>query len=211
MKKLLLTCILLLPVVANATTITGTYDTDVSSGSQTTGTGPYTLTSTDTTYSLLTFNPSTNFKFSDITNLNVDYDAGLGGIGGGSPRLEVDFTDNSYLQINFGPAGSFVDTTLGAGNSGNLVAMTDLGRYDNSGTGGSFYSNLTTALSLAGNKNVDSLTLILDSFGGNDRSFTVSAINVDVTGTPEPGTILLMAAGLLGAGIFSRRRLRATN
>jgi len=171
-----------------ADVLTGTYNIDTIYGSQTigTGSGPFDMTSTDSTYSLLTLTLGTPVLFSNLTALSVSYDALLGGIGGGTPRLEVDFADNSWLEINFGPPGSFADSTLGPGNSGNLIAMTDTGRFDNTGVGGGFYSNLASAETLAGNKSVVDFTLIIDSFGGNDRHFTIDSIDGSFTSTAVP-------------------------
>jgi hypothetical protein len=208
--QLSIICVLLMVgcIPASADLVTGTYDPATAVGSQTTGTGPYTLTSTDTTFSLLRFIPNQTFTFADITNINVDYNAILGGIGGGAPRLAVVFVSGNSLEINFGPAGSFVDPTLGAGNSGNLISLLDLGRYDNSGVGGSFYSDYAQALSLAGGETVQRFTLVLDSFGGNDREFSVSAINVEanVGAVPEPSAITLLATAAGFVALAARRR-----
>ena len=180
--------------------VTGSYTL----GGATTGTGPWTMTSTDSTYSVLRFVFDTPVPFGSLTNINVDYNAILGGIGAGTPRLDVVFDNGQYLEINFGPAASFVDGTLGAANSGNLLAMFDTGRYDNQGIGGTFYSNYASAFAIASGYNVVRTSLVIDSFGGNNREFTINSINV--VAVPEPATYAMMLAGLAAIGFSVLRR-----
>src|SRR4051794_35692892 len=80
------------PALAAPITFTNT------TGGATTGTGPYTLTSTDSTYSVLRWINNESFDFGDITSLNLDYNAILGGIGGGAPRLVI-VTDADHNGI----------------------------------------------------------------------------------------------------------------
>ncbi len=168
-------------MMMHASTITGTYDIDTVDGSATTGTGPYELTSTASTYSLLTFTPTAgqDFTFSDITDLDLAYDVVTGGIEGGAPRIEVDFTNGDSLLALLGPAGSFLDPTLGPGDSGNLITQDDTGRYDLSqgGLGGSGYTNYDAALAAAGSLQVSGFDIILDGggFSLGDQQFNLSA------------------------------------
>ena len=217
MKRIALTLALVLSSVssASAAPVTGTYTT----GGATTGTGPWTMTSTDSTFSILRFVFNTPVTFSDLTSLSVAYDAQLGGIGGGAPRiaLVVDtnndlIADGSFL-IHWGPAGSFADPTLGLGNTGNLLALTDVGRYDLSGIGGSAYTDRTAALALAGGFDILRASIILDSFGGNDRRFVIDGVSVsavDVAAVPEPASLALWSlAGIVGLrGAWRRRKAR---
>ena len=207
---LVLAAVLAATTTASAGPISGTYTT----GGATVGTGPWTLTSTDTTFSILRFVLDTPMPFNQISDLSVDYVAVLGGIGGGSPRIAVVYdsnfdtvADGSFL-IHFGPAGSFADPTLGAGNTGNLLALTDVGRYDLSGSlGGSAYTDRTAALAAAGTFNVLRFSLILDSFGGNDREFVINGISAaDIAAVPEPSTLALLAGGVAGLVVVRRRR-----
>jgi hypothetical protein len=205
--KLPLLALALAAAPAGAVTLTGSYTT----GGATTGTGPWTLTSTDSTFSVLRFVFDTPISFGDMTSLSVDYVNNLGGIGGGAPRIAM-ITSGGNFEINFGPAGSFVDPTLGAGNTGNLLALTDVGRYNLSGIGGSQYTDRTAALSLASGFNVLRASLILDSFGGNNRNFTINGISAEgATGAvPEPATWAMMIIGFGLVGCTMRRKQRST-
>jgi hypothetical protein len=204
---------------AIAAPVAGTYTTD----GATTGTGPWTLTSTDSTFSILRFSPTQAIPFSQYSSLSVGYDAQLGGIGGGSPRIAVVLdavadgvigpAAGSFL-IHWGPPGTFVDPTLGLGNTGNLLALTDNGRYDLTNIGGSFYTDRAAALiAAAGFGDVIRFSIILDSFGGNDRRFVIDGVTADSSAAapavPEPASLALWGiVGLAGSAVgFSRRRL----
>ena len=176
-------------------------------GGQTTGTGPWNMTSTDSTFSVLRFvlDPGQGITFGDLTNISYTYDSNLGGIAGGAPRTAVVFTDNTQLLVHWGPAGTFVDPTLGDGlNTGNILMMTDNGRYDLGGVGGSVYTDYTAALALAGTKEVSRISLIVDSFGGHDRDFDIHGF--DVQAVPEPATMTVLGAGALA--LLRRRRAK---
>jgi hypothetical protein len=200
--------------MAFAVAISGTYTT----GGDTTGTGPWTMTSTDSTFSILRFVFDTPIKFQDLTSLGAAYNAVLGGIGGGAPRFALvtdadgdNVADGSFL-LHWGPAGSFTDPTLGLGNTGNLLALTDNGRYDLGGVGGSAYTDRAAALALAGGYFVLRASLILDSFGGADKTFVIDGISAEgpLAAIPEPATILLLGSGLawLGGSAWRGHRRR---
>ena len=174
-------------------------------GGATTGTGPWNMTSTNSTYSVLRFvlDPGQGITFNDLTTLSYTYDSNLGGIAGGAPRSAIVFTDSTQLLVHWGPAGTFVDPTLGDGlNTGNILTMTDNGRYDLSGVGGSAYTDYATALATAGTKEVSRISLIIDSFGGHDRDFDIHGM--DVQAVPEPATMAVLGAGALA--LIRRRR-----
>jgi len=197
-----------------AVSIAGTYTL----GGTTTGTGPWNMTSSDSTFAVLRFIPTTPVKFQDITDLNYDYNSNLGGIGAGAPRAVFVLDNNNdnvadaTFDVQWGPAGSFVDTTVANGlNTGNLLALTDVGRYDLTGSGGSVYTDRTAALALAGGWDVMRISLIIDSFGGNDRNFDINAVNVSGAGVPDAGnTLALFGLGLAGLAGFTYRNRNRT-
>jgi len=203
---------LALPMAASAAELTFTNTTD----GATTGTGPYTLTSTDSTYSILRFINDQVIDFGALTSLSLDYDAILGGVGGGAPRIVVvtdanhDTVADGQFSILLGPAGSFVDTSLGFHSSGNLLAQNDVGRYDLGGIGGSAYTNYDAAVAAAGDFGVLRFSVVLDSFGGNDKTIQIGADGLSAAGAvPEPAAWALMIGGFGLAGATLRRRKAA--
>lgn len=202
---------------AQATPVAGTFTL----GGNTTGTGPWNMTSTDSTFSSLRFVFNSSIKFQDLDSLIYTYDSNLGGIGGGAPRSQVvldtngDTIADSFFVIHWGPAGSFSDPTIGNNlSTGNLLALTDNGRYDLTGVGGSGYTDRAAALALAQVNNWDVLriSIILDSFGGNDRDFDIHGVSVTSKSASVPdaaNTAVLLGAVLAGLAIFRRRFARS--
>lgn len=221
MKKILTTLLTVLflgtAVYSSSAALTGSY----TFGGTTTPlnqTGPWNMKSTDTTFAVLRFVLDVPIKFSDIADLNYGYDSNLGGIGAGAPRAVFVLDSNNdniadkSFTVQWGPAGSFVDATIANGlNTGNLLALTDNGRYDlgpssGLGSGGSAYTDRAAALSLAGTWNVLRISLIIDSFGGNNRDFDINSVNVSAV--PEPTTMVAGALLLLPFGASAIRKLR---
>lgn len=213
-----------LPAVA--VPFTGTYDVGAASGSQTTpndATGPWVLTSTDSTFSLLRYLVNEHPDFADVTNLSVAFnspaqnpsDSANAGGGGGAPRIAIsldsdnDGTSDRAILVHLGTSPNFIDTptTLNTYANANLI-NNDAGRYDLSSVGGSNFSDYNTALGLVGSWDVLRFTLILDSFGGNDKTLEVTSISGEFNGTPvpEPATIALFGLGLIGLGVARRRK-----
>ena len=93
--------------------------------------------------------------------------------------------------------------------------MNDLGRYDLGDLGGPFYSDYATALATAGSFGVLRFSLILDSFGGADKTFVIPESGIHVSANvggavPEPSVWALMLAGFGIVGFELRRRWRGS-
>jgi hypothetical protein len=202
---------LALPAAAADLTFTNT------TGGATVGAGPYKLTSTNSTYSVLRFINNQPVNFGDLASLSLTYNAIFGGIGAGGARIDVvtdadhDGVEDGDFLIHLGPAGSFVDPTLGIHNSGNLLAQNDIGRYDLGGIGGSAYTNYQAAYDLAHDYGVLRFSVVLDSFGGANKTMVIgkdglAASSAVTGGVPEPASWALMIVGFGAAGAMLRRR-----
>ena len=193
---------------AKADPVTGSYTL----GGATTGTGPWSMTTTDSTYSILRLVFDSPVLFQDLTSIVIDYTNNnsppASGIAAGAPRLELVTDGGAYFGIQFGPAGSFVDNTAGPGSTGNLLALTDNGRYDLTGIGGSVYTDRAAALTAAGLFSIVRATLVMDSFGGADRNFTINSFTAEKVASPVPlpAAAWLLLSGLGGLGALARRR-----
>lgn len=143
-------------------------------------------------FAYLSFEPSGELLFNQLTVLKADYGFTLGNCGGGSLRWQVrvdmlgnngdppptpcdpdDPTcvpppgpedDDRNVFIYYGDHPNFTNCTTGANDQSgvNLLTLTDL-RFDTSQVGGTFYDTLANAQSLVGTKNVAGATLVLDS------------------------------------------------
>jgi hypothetical protein len=223
---------------ASAAVFSGTYDTGGSFGSVTTPpgstTGPWQLTSSDSTFSALRFLTNEHPTFGDVTNINVVFDSPElnalasqnpinDGAGGGAPRISValdtngDSAADGSLLIYLGSSPNFNDTPAGlnAFSGINLIGLNDAGRYDTSAFGGSPFTTYSSALALLGTATVQRLTLVLDSFGGADKTLNVTNIGGEFNGTgqaevtPEPASMVVWSLlGLAAGGAAWRRRRR---
>jgi hypothetical protein len=222
--------------LARAVVVTGSYDPmpgGFGKTIQVTPAGPWILTSTDATFSLLRRTVNEVFNFNQLTDVNVNFVSPLlnaqmnsdgvllqainnAGGGGGAPRLALsvdtdnDNISNGAIQIHLGNAPSYIDDPITLTlESGQNLLNNDPGRFDLSQLGGSATTNYAAALALVGNARVLRFTTILDSFGGADKTLEINSINAQFNAIPEASAMLFGAlACCLGGGAYGVRRLR---
>ena len=185
----------------------------------TNGTGPWTLTSTASTYSGLEIDPSTSFTFSQLSSLSATFIDLFGGAYGGSPRFSVGLQDGSavhFIHIALGTSPNFADNNAKAFTTAysgfNVIGNNDTGRYDTSQfTGGNTSTDYSSTLALLGSLKVTELDFVLDGgWGANGaQTLVVSAFNFSSsTETPLPAALPLFATGLGALGLLGWRRNR---
>ena len=180
---------------SSCTPVSGTYAIgDGTDGNATTGTGPWTLTATNSTFSYVQYFPAVTPTFAQLQTLSATFTSNSGGSGGGSPRISVrvdynlngiiDAGDKSFL-IYLGNSASFTDTdaVLNTYSGANLIGNNDAGRYYTSAfPGGSpsatYSAGASSALTLAGSYPVLRLSFIEDTFGAfPSRNLTFNGFN----------------------------------
>ena len=174
-------------------------------------------------FAFLTFAPSGDLTFADITTLKADYAFALGNCQGGSLRWSVTFDigndDNTVpaegepdprdndrsIFIYYGGYPSFTDCTTGVNNQSgvNMIGLSDL-RYDTSQIGGTFYDTYANALQLAGPQTGDfsrpalrvvAVTLALDSGWVQDESGAFKDQSVTLTSAQVNGNQFVPVSG----------------
>jgi hypothetical protein len=165
-----------------------------------------------------------------MTDLSVDFVSPLfnalmtqtllnAGGGGGAPRLTllldlnangmVDGSDGQ-MHIHLGTSPGYVDApiTLNTHSGMNVIGNNDAGRYDTSAfVGGSPFTTYSSANALIGGLQVLRMSVVLDSFGGADKTLQVMGINAQAV--PEASQIIALSLVLASgaAVVYSRRKL----
>ena len=202
-----------LPAFATVVTATGTYSNDADAGNMATGfpNGPFSLTSTPTTYSYVDFQPNQTFSLNNIVGLSANFTDISGGADVGSPRFVVQLQNGNFYSTYLGTPPNFNDNNPAAFTTAysnfNFVNATNDTGFKNSGSLNTFASFEAGA---DGSQIVTDVFLILDGgFGANGpQALTLNSLSVQFLAAPEPATWTMMAAalGLLGFLVARRRR-----
>lgn len=202
-----------LPAFATVVTATGTYSNDADAGNMATGfpNGPFSLTSTPTTYSYVDFIPNQTFSLNNIVGLSANFTDTAGGADVGAPRFVVQLQNGNFYSTYLGTPPNFNDNNPAAFTTAysnfNFVNGTNDTGFKNSGSLNTFASFEAGA---DGSQIVTDVFLILDGgFGANGpQALTLNSLSVQFLAAPEPATWTMMAAalGLLGFLVARRRR-----
>lgn len=170
---LALLCVLALPAAATAA-ISGT------GGGTTISNGQATLVSNSSNpYSFIRFDDLDGDSLSALTNLSADVVSAQ--YGGGAPRFSVELSNGKSVFVYLGTAPSF--GSGGAGETGNLIAGSDL-RVDTSQLpGGTFYDTWADAEALAGGATISGIDVVVDADWATGGSQTVVLDSVTINGT----------------------------
>lgn len=216
MRSALRLCLLMTAAgVVQASVITGTYSLGPGGdGNQATGSGPFSLTATNSTFSYVDFIPNEFLTFGQLTSLFAVFVSNIGGSGGGTPRFSVGLDDsgtekNLHILLGFSPAFNDSDVVLNFFNGFNVIGNNDPGRYDTSNfSGGSPFTDYSTTLALVGSLQVQDIFFVTDTFDPfPSRDETLFALGGTFTPAevPEPGSLGLIGVGLLLLATIRRR------
>jgi hypothetical protein len=184
----------------------------------TTGTGPWDLTSTASTSSGVEVDPSASITFAQLLSLSATFTDISGGAYGGSPRISVGLQDGAnenFLHIFLGTSPNYTDSNPAAFTTAasgvNVIGNNDAGRYDDSQfAGGSPFTTYAATLALMGSLSVVEFDVVLDGgWGANgNQELTLNSLDYSVAATPLPATLPLFASGLGALGLLGWRRKR---
>ena len=174
--------------------ISGAYDLGPGDdGNQATGTGPFHVTATNTTFSYVDFVPNQTFTFDQLDSLFAIFTSNSGGSGGGTPRLSVLLDDNGtprvmHIYLGNSPAFTDTDAVLNTWSGANLIGNNDAGRYDTSHfSGGSPSTTYANAVALVGSKTVLEIDFVADTFSPfPSRDETLTSIGGTLTSCGPP-------------------------
>ena len=202
-----------LPAFATVVTATGSYNNEGDPNNMATGfpNGPFGMTSTPTTYSVVDFVPTQTFSLNNIVGLSANFVDTLGGADVGSPRIHVNLANGDFYTLYVGTPPNFNDNNPAAFTAAysnfNFVNGTNDSGFKNSGALNTFASFQPGA---DGSQIVTDVSFIIDSgFAGNGpEALTLNSLSVQFLAAPEPATWTMMAAalGLLGLLVARRRR-----
>lgn len=150
--------------------------------------------------SILQWQSSTTFTFSQLTTLIANYNFTLGDCYGGSLRWDVYVASVGVVRVYYGnPNGPDQSCTGATNESGqNLITTGPTNRFEVGYTG--TYVDYATALAAVGNEIVTGIQLTLDSGWHSDQRLTLTSATVEVgngaatsytdTWTPLPASSL---------------------
>lgn len=184
----------------------------------TTGTGPFVLTSSGplptTTFSGVDVTLSTPITFSSISSLGASFTDNTGGADGGSPRFELDASNNDFFLVYLGTPPNFSDsdpvafTTAFSGT--NLNNGTNNSANGNSGS----YVTLASLEAAFGTDLITDISLIVDGGWATNGAQSLDLDGIELNGedllsqTPLPATLPLFAGGLGCVGFLMGRKKR---
>ena len=185
----------------------------------TTGTGPWDLSSTSTTSSGLDVALSTSITFSALATISASFTDNTGGADVGSPRFVLSATNGDFFSVYLGTPPNFNDNDPAAFTTAfsgvNLNNGTNNSAYENSGS-------YVTLASLKSNPSysgdlINDVEFIVDGGYGANGTQDLTLTNLDINGniyntsasaTPLPAALPLFAGGLGALGLLAGRRKR---
>jgi hypothetical protein len=159
---------------------------------------------------------SSPITFGAINSLTATFTDLLGGSAAGSPSIQLDVTgapNGGYFRLYIG-APVFNNTVAGL----NALSGTELDNADgNTGSGaGAPYNPLSSWQGLYGADTLTDVAFLLEDNSGLDQHLTLTGLSLNgvnllaaTTPVPEPLTLSLFSAGLVGAAALRRRKKQA--